>query len=135
MMSTQLSPVKQKMKDQLQLSGDEYILIVSGMYPNFKPANPKASRVDTLVACVRTWFKQYGRDKTLAGIDEWVRAISTKKINNKLPADKSKFYQPYLEGIIRNTKNTFVSVAHIAEIEKCVYCGNALSAGVCASCG
>lgn len=132
---TQLSPVKQKIKDSLKLTGDEFILVVNGMYPFFRPPNPKASKVETLVSCVTTWFRRYGREKTLAGIDRWVKAIQTRQINPKLPSDKSKFGQAYLEGIIRNTRDKFVGVGHIVAIERCGYCQATLENGVCPSCG
>lgn len=132
----QLSPVKQKMKDSLNLTADEYILVVNGMYQYFKQSNPKASRVDALVGCLTTWFRQYGRGKTLAGINKWIKAIETRQINPKVPSEKSKLGQAYIEGIIRNTKDTFVSVSHMVSLEqRCDYCQRILTNGVCTNCG
>ncbi len=132
---TQLSPVKQKIKDTLSLQGDEFILVANGMYPIFRPTNPKASKIDTLVSCIKLWFRLYGREKTLAGIDRWVKAIQTRQINPKLPSDKSKLGQAYLEGIIKNTKDRFVGIASVVTLDKCGYCGGLLQSGVCPTCG
>lgn len=111
------------------------MLVANGMYPVFRPKNPKASKIDTLVACISLWFRLYGKEKTLAGIDRWLKAIQTRQINPKLPSDKGKLGQAYLEGIIKNTKDRFVGVSSVVKLDLCDYCGGVLQAGECPACG
>ena len=139
-MIVKLSPVKQKMKDDLSLSSEEFILIVGGngrdgFYKNFLPNNPKASRVDTVVASVRFLIKKYGRGRTFAGISTWLEAIESKRINPKLPADRSKLKFPYVEGIVKNTRDEFIASAKNLNAEKCGLCGSILVNGRCPTCG
>lgn len=139
-MVIKLSPVKQKMKDSLNLSPEEYILIVGGsnkdgFYQNFKPNNPKASRVDTVVSCISFWIKKYGRPRTFGGIQTWLEAIESKKINKNIPSEYGKLKTAYIEAIIKNSEREFVATSKSLTQGRCGLCGSLLINGVCNSCG
>lgn len=127
-MPTRLSPVKQKIVEELDLHEQERSIVV-GLYHNFKPKNKKSSKKNVVIKFVKFCFGEFGKSATLAGINRWLELIESGELDPRV--EKSKLGPAYIKGII---KNYVGKVSDIQINDVCYFCRSELVNGKCINC-